>query len=59
MILELQPIKTAVLQPPNRRFVRRKTARAGYKITNFGTGSGDFKIAILKPLLMKKYKIPA
>jgi TRAP-type C4-dicarboxylate transport system substrate-binding protein len=32
--LELQPIKTAVLQPEG-----RKTARAGYKITNFGTGS--------------------
>jgi hypothetical protein len=32
-VLELQPMKTAVLQP-----VRRKTARAGYKIPNFGTG---------------------
>jgi hypothetical protein len=32
--LELQLLKTAVLQP-----VGRKTARAGYKITNFGTGS--------------------
>jgi hypothetical protein len=32
--LELHPIKTAVLQPEG-----RKTARAGYKITNFGTGS--------------------
>jgi TolB-like protein len=38
-ILEPQPIKTAVLQPPDRRFVGRKTARAGYKITNFVTGS--------------------
>jgi hypothetical protein len=33
-ILELQPMKIAVLQP-----VGRKTARAGYKITDFGTGS--------------------
>jgi hypothetical protein len=32
-------MKTAVLQP-----VGRKTARAGYKITNFGTGSPDFEI---------------
>jgi hypothetical protein len=35
-ILELQPMKTAVLQP-----VGRKTARAGYKITNFGTGTSN------------------
>jgi hypothetical protein len=33
-ILELQLTKTAVLQPEG-----RKTARAGSKITNFGTGS--------------------
>jgi hypothetical protein len=46
-IMELQPIKTAVLQP-----VGRKTARAGYKITDFGTGSSLFGFGILNSELL-------
>jgi hypothetical protein len=39
--LEQQPINTAVLQPEG-----RKTARASYKITDFGTGSSCSSLSV-------------
>jgi methyl-accepting chemotaxis protein len=44
-------MKTAALQPSNRSFVRRKTARAGYKITNFVTGS-SIGVKLLIPIFL-------